>query len=115
MRRISQARALCQSAGLAEDRVWQRLRAGRVDGHKFRRQHPVGRFIADFACERLRLILELDGGVHALEAVAERDAVRQAALEALGWTVIRFDNATALVEPGRIDAAIRAHARTVGI
>jgi very-short-patch-repair endonuclease len=115
MKRIRQARALRQSAGLAEDRVWQRLRAGRVDGHKFRRQHPVGRFIADFACERLRLILELDGAVHALEAVADRDAVRQAALEAMGWTVIRFDNTTALAEPGRIDDAVRAHARALGL
>lgn len=102
-----------QSAGRAEDRLWQRLRGGTLDGYRFRRQHPVGPFIADFACERLKLIIELDGGVHGLEGIAARDAVRQAEIESLGWTVIRFDNGVALSEPGRIDDAVRAHARTV--
>jgi len=115
MRKIAQARALRQSSGLAEDRMWTSLRGGRVDGHKFRRQHPIGRFIADFACERLRLVIELDGGVHGLEAVAERDRARQADVEALGWTVIRFDNTVALAEPGRIEAAVREHARRAGL
>ena len=95
--------------------MWGTLRGGRVDGLKFRRQHPIGRFIADFACERLRLVIELDGGVHGLEAVTERDRARQAEIEALGWSVIRFDNAVALAEPGRIDAAIRAHARAAAL
>jgi len=95
--------------------MWARLRGGRVDGHKFRRQHPIGRFITDFACEPLRLVIELDGGVHGLEAVAERDRARQAEIEAIGWTVIRFDNAVALAEPGRIDEAVREHARTLGL
>lgn len=93
--------------------MWARLRGGRVDGHKFRRQHPIGRFIADFACEPLRLVIELDGGVHGLEAVAERDRARQTQIEAIGWTVIRFDNAVALGEPRRIDEAVREHARTL--
>ena len=102
-----------QSAGRAEDRLWQRLRGGTLDGYRFRRQHPVGPFIADFACERLKLVIELDGGVHDLDSVALRDAARQAVIEALGWTVIRFDNSVVLSEPGRIDDAIRAHAQAV--
>jgi len=115
MRKIRQARSLRKSAGLAEERIWQRLRGGGVEGHKFRRQHPIGPFIADFACEGLRLVIELEGGVHRLDDVALRDQTRQARIEALGWTVIRFDNDTALAEAWRLDDAIRAHARASGL
>lgn len=60
------SRGLRQSGGLAENRVWARLRGGAVDGWKVRRQHPVGRFVVDFACVPLRLVIEIDGGVHEL-------------------------------------------------
>ena len=75
-RLIPPARSLRQSAGLVEARVWARLRGGQIDGWKVRRQHPVGRFVVDFACAPLRLVVEIDGGVHALDAVAARDAER---------------------------------------
>ena len=109
MKPSHRARTLRRAAGLAEDRVWRVLRRGAVDGLKFRRQHPVGRFVVDFACVDLRLVLEIDGGVHGLGAVAERDAARQAEIEALGWTVLRFTNDLALNQPHLITDAIRAH------
>lgn len=114
-RRVIFARNQRQSSGLAERKVWELLRGGRIDGHKFRRQHPVGRYFADFACERLRLIIEIDGGVHERDEVVTRDHHRQVAIEALGWTVIRFTNAQALGEPWRIDAAIRERAKALGL
>lgn len=114
MKRIAQARRLRQSAGLAERRVWARLKRGSIDGFRFRRQHPVGPYIADFACEALKLMIEIDGGVHRLADVVLRDQVRQADIEQRGWTVIRFPDAMALHEPWQIDDAIRAHARAVG-
>ena len=114
-RLTSSARSLRQSTGLAEARAWARLRGGGVDGWKVRRQHPVGRFVADFAIAPLRLVIEIDGGVHGLASVAARDAERQAEIERLGWTVIRFTNDQALAEPWRIDDAIRAHAQALGL
>ena len=113
--RIAFARKQRKGAGLAERRVWARLRKAQIDGHRFRRQHPVGRFIADFACDRLRLIIEIDGGVHRLDEVILRDHLRQAELEALGWTVLRFTNAEVFEHADRIPAAIRAHAAGLGL
>ncbi|GLK49086.1 hypothetical protein GCM10017620_20590 [Brevundimonas intermedia] len=108
------ARGLRQSGGLAEDRVWTRLRGGAVDGWKVRRQHPVGRFVVDFACVPLHLVIEIDGGVHERDDVVLNDHLRQQTIEALGWTVVRFTNAQALTEPWRIDDAIRDRAKTLG-
>ncbi|RZI99532.1 MAG: DUF559 domain-containing protein [Brevundimonas sp.] len=105
------ARTLRRTSGLAEARVWESLRAGRIDGHKFRRQHPVGRFYADFACDRLRLIIEIDGGVHTRDDVILNDHYRQQAIEQLGWTVLRFTNQQVLDYPDTLAAAIRRHAK----
>ena len=108
------ARALRQSGGLAERRVWARLRGGAVDGWKLRRQHRIGGYVADFACIPLRLAIEIDGGVHERDDVALRDFYRQRAIEELGWSVVRFTNEEALAEPWRIDAAIREQAKALG-
>jgi len=102
---------LRQSAGRAEERVWAVVRGGKIDGHKFRRQHPVGPYYADFACDRLRLIIEIDGGVHRLDDVAVRDLERQQALEALGWTVIRVTNDQVYEAPELLIEAVRLHRR----
>ena len=109
------ARALRQTGGLAEERVWSRLRGGAVDGWKVRRQHPVGRFVVDFACLPLRLVIEIDGGVHGRDDVVLNDHLCQQEIEALGWTVVRFTNEQALAEPQQIDTAIRAQARALGL
>lgn len=71
----------------SEDRLWQALRRKQLDGRKFRRQQPIGRFITDFFCAEERLIVEVDGSVHALQRAA--DAERQRMLEAAGYRVIR--------------------------
>lgn len=109
------ARALRQSSGLAERRVWERVRGGKIGGHKFRRQHRIGPFYADFACDRLRLIIEIDGAVHLLKDVIERDLRRQMALEALGWTVVRLTNDQVLKTPGQLTDAIKRHADEMGL
>jgi len=74
----------------AEQRLWYRLRARRLDEWKFRRQVPVGPYIVDFLCARARVIVELDGGQHA-ERIA-RDEARTAGLSSRGYQVIRFWN-----------------------
>ena len=98
---------------LAEAAVWRVLRGARA-GHKFRRHHPIGSYFADFACDQLRLIIEVDGSVHALPEVAERDALRQEELEQLGWTVLRFDSDTAVARTTEILEAIARHAAELG-
>jgi very-short-patch-repair endonuclease len=65
-------------------------------GHKFRRQHSIGPFIADFACVAAQLVIELDGSQHAQAEKA--DARRTAFLAAEGWSVIRFWNARVLTD-----------------
>jgi len=86
--------------------IWQRLRNRQVGGWKFRRQHPVGNYFADFACVEARLIVELDGGQH-FEPDAERaDKHRTAALEMRGFAVLRFDNRQALAETDAVLTAI---------
>ena len=77
----------------AEACLWKYvLRAGQLNGYSFRRQRPVLRYIADFMCKELMLIIEADGLSHQWEGAAERDAVRQKHLEEAGFTVLRFDD-----------------------
>ena len=73
----------------AERLLWRHLRGSQLNGHKFRRQHPVGTYIADFACLERRLIVEVDGGQHNGSA---HDLARDSWLEDQGWRVLRFWN-----------------------
>ena len=74
----------------AELRLWYRLRRRGLQGHRFRRQVPVGEFIVDFLCEEARLIVEVDGGQHS-ERTTE-DAARSRWLSTKGYAVLRFWN-----------------------
>ena len=84
------ARILRRDKTQAEARLWSHLRNRQMEGAKFRFQSPVGPYVADFLCVETRLIVELDGGQHGLQI--EKDAARTKALEAAGYTVIRFWN-----------------------
>jgi very-short-patch-repair endonuclease len=74
----------------AEFRLWWELRNGGLDGLKFRRQQPIGRYIVDFFCPAAKLIVEVDGEHHALGDHPALDAARTKWLQAQGYTVIRF-------------------------
>ena len=78
-----------------EDVLWQTLRNKNL-GVRFRRQHAIGRFIADFCCIEAKLILEVDGGIHAENL--DRDSIRDEEIGKLGYSVLRFSN-----EEGRMD------------
>ena len=84
------ARALRQRETAMERRLWEAVRGRRLNGLKFRRQVPIAGYIVDFACYRPPLVVELDGGQHA--SAPARDAARDAALAAAGYTVLRFWN-----------------------
>ena len=84
----------------AERLLWRHLRNRHLGGWKFRRQHPIGRFFADFACAERRLVIELDGGQHVARANA--DGRRTRALEELGWKVIRYWDDDVLMRTNRV-------------
>ncbi len=75
----------------AESLLWNHLKAG-VNGLKFRRQHPIGIYIADFYCHKLRLIIEIDGSIHNVKEVKDNDLKRENDLKEWGNTIIRFTN-----------------------
>lgn len=75
----------------AEKVLWMHLKTG-INGYKFRRQHPMGLYIADFYCPRAKLIIEIDGSVHNVEEVKAADENREKELQNWGYTVLRFTN-----------------------
>ncbi len=93
----------------AEIRLWSRLRRKQVDGYRFRRQAPLGPYVVDFACFDARLVIEVDGGQHADDAVA--DLARAKWLEAQGYRVLRFWNHDVLGNGDGVVEAIRAALR----
>jgi very-short-patch-repair endonuclease len=84
------AREMRKEPTPAERRMWRLLRNRRLAGFRFRRQHPVGRYIADFYCAVARLVIELDGDTHV--GNEEADRVREEYLRDRGLRVIRFWN-----------------------
>ena len=90
----------------AERRLWLQLRKKRIANHRFRRQVPLDRYIVDFVCLSLRLIIEVDGPSHDL-TVGE-DAIRTRRLEAQGYRIIRFSNEQVMRELDSVVETIRA-------
>ena len=87
-RSTGRARELRVASTDAERKLWSMVRGSQLNGFKFRRQIPIGRYIADLVCPARKLIVEVDGGQHAPEV----DAARTAFLEGQGYRVIRFWN-----------------------
>ena len=77
---------------LAEMTLWHVLRSRKLNGHKFRRQYSVGRYVLDFYCPSAKLAIEVDGDSHFSEAAIKSDAVRQKTIEELGIRFLRFTN-----------------------
>ena len=96
---IDKAREFRQTPTETERAAWHLLRGLRSRGFKFRRQHPVGPYIADFGCTERRLIVELDGSVHGQPSQARSDARRDAHLKSMGYTVLRLPNGIVLQAP----------------
>ena len=84
------ARSLRSNMTDAEQFLWQHLRCKQVNGYKFRRQFPLGKYIVDFICLEEKLLIELDGGQHAEQQ--SYDAMRDDWLKEQGFRVLRFWN-----------------------
>ncbi|HAI98717.1 TPA: DNA (cytosine-5-)-methyltransferase [Candidatus Peribacteria bacterium] len=87
---VGKARYLRKVMTPTERKLWLKLRDRRFHGLKFRRQVPIGHYCADFFCAEKRLIVEIDGGVHAFKI--EKDSLRGIYFMEKGITVIRFTN-----------------------
>jgi very-short-patch-repair endonuclease len=84
---------LRKSMTKAEACLWKYvLRAGMMKGYQFRRQRPVLYFIADFMCKELMLVIEVDGDIHLLEEVQEKDKLKDKILQEVGFTILRYTN-----------------------
>jgi len=96
----------------AEALLWKLIRNRRIAGAKFRRQHPIGRYILDFYCDEKQLAIELDGGQHT--DTVRYDERRDAWLRAQGIEVLRFWNNQVLTETEEVMETIyRALTSTV--
>ena len=89
----------------AERHLWRSLRGRQLASAYFRRQHPIGDYVADFCCADLKLVIEIDGSQH---VGSEHDAARDAWLEARGYSVIRFWNNEVLAQTAGVVEKILA-------
>ncbi len=89
---FEKAKLLRDSMTDAEKRLWKLLSKNKIMGLRFRPQHPIDRFIADFYCHRIKLIIEVDGGIHNNPENKEYDIGRTFELERFDLKVIRFTN-----------------------
>ncbi len=111
------ARNLRKNQTPAEAIFWEKVRNRRLAGKKINRQFVIQHenimgnrrfFIADFYCHEQRLIVEIDGGIHAQVEQMEYDRIREDILEEMGYKIIRFTNEAVLEDWGRVDVALKA-------
>jgi very-short-patch-repair endonuclease len=112
MDRTANARRLRSAETMAEAKLWAIVRAGRLQGFKFKRQVPIDRYFVDFLCGERRLVVELDGKAH--EERELYNAERTQVLEACGFHVMRFPNENVLTNPGNVAETILSMLNTRG-
>jgi very-short-patch-repair endonuclease len=107
----ARARTLRASQTSADAKLWQALRNRRLARWKFRRQHPIDRYVVDFVTLAGKLIVEVDGVTHSKPAEVARDKARSAALEACGFFIVRISNADAYDNLEGVLEMIEGHLR----
>ena len=100
-------KALRQSQTHAEELLWQQLKDKKLNGLKFRRQHAISKFIADFYCHEKQLVIEVGGRVHDLQEVQENDISKEGWITELGLKVIRFTNEEIVSEMHKVLQTIK--------
>ena len=96
------ARELRNRTTEAEQKLWSLLRNRQLKGKKFRRQHAIANYVADFYCNESKLVIELDGNFHTETETKEYDKSRTNLLNELGITVLRFWNEEVIKDPGKV-------------
>lgn len=97
-----QRRQLRRDMTKAEELFWMKVRRKQVSGVRFKRQYGIGPYILDFYVPKKNLAIEIDGGIHEIETVKQKDTNKEAFLNKNGIQVIRFTNETVLNELDRI-------------
>jgi len=108
---IERARKLRRESTFAEKFLWQVLRRKALQGYKFRRQHPIGQYIADFYCHNALLVIEVDGDIHDDEDIKKKDAIRDRVMRRFGLKILRFSNEEVLFNAHIVVAQIEKHLR----
>ncbi|WP_421872585.1 endonuclease domain-containing protein [Marinoscillum sp.] len=89
---FERAKALRKNLTFSERKLWQELRSNKILGLRFKSQHPIGEFIADFYCHKLKLVIEVDGAIHLSKDQGEYDQGRTYELNQLGIKILRIKN-----------------------
>lgn len=108
---FANAQKLRENATEAEEFLWLALRENQLDGYKFRRQHPLSIYIADFYCHKLKLVIEIDGGYHKTKEQIILDKERTDTIELQGLKVIRFTNEEVLLNLSNVLNKIKEFAK----
>ena len=101
---VTNSRRLRTNLTDAEKALWRHLRMRQMGGFRFRRQHPVRKYVVDFACIEARIAVEVDGGQHATQSA--EDAQRSAILEREGYRVLQFWDNEVLQDVESVKAVI---------
>ena len=104
-----------RNGSIPEALLWEFLRGRRLSGHKFRRQHPIGAFVVDFACVRAHLAVEIDGESHRVASRRRLDRRRDCNLRKLGWKILRIPANLVLRDPAAAAAIIAMHEAIVSL
>ena len=105
---FSNAKKLRENQTQAEEKLWLAVKNNQIEGYKFRRQHPLSIYIADFYCHALKLVIEIDGGYHLDEEQRLLDEKRTSDIEFQGLKVIRFTNDEVLLQLPEVLDTIKA-------
>lgn len=111
---FKRARELRKTLTDTERVLWDCIKQDKLEGLHFRRQHPLNKFIVDFYCHELSLVIELDGGIHLKDSVAERDEGREYELRRLGLNVLRFKNEEVIKNINSVLETIKDFAKNNG-
>lgn len=96
------ARYLRQNMSLPEMLIWSRIKGRHEDFPRYRRNHPLGKYFADFYCAKARLVIEIDGASHGQGHQPERDEKRDAWMKSEGYEVIRIAAGDVLRDPDEV-------------
>ena len=110
---FKKAKELRKCCTEAENILWTKLNRNQILGLQFRRQHPIDRFIADFYCAKIKLVIEADGSIHELPENKDYDIGRSEILNDFGITVIRFHNAQIISDIDRVVKEIKEAANNL--
>lgn len=105
------ARFLKKVMSPAESLLWRNLRGSRLNGLKFRRQHPIKQYILDFYCHEKQLAVEVDGEIHDKTENQKYDESRTQVLNHLNIQVIRFSNQEVLTNISEVLKRIKEHTK----